>query len=312
MTPRYVLVGLAAELSLRPLARALELRGAAVRVVDLAIEAADASVVPAGDGPLVLVSSQHLALTGEAYNSHVGLSTAYVAPQVLRARLGAELLVYVPHDLAEPVLASEVELLRTVDLYAAPDADRWWARAHAPTVVTGWVGSAWWDEEVLAAAPLARGVLFLTQVQWLMHQGGAPFVLRTLERTLASGLAVKLPVWPGLGSLSAALEAHGVTVLDPRLPAAGIARVTPLVVANAPSSVLAEASEAGHRPVCVLPAEGGPEFAGQLGALDVVVCSDAEFPRAVTEAGLVRPPGARFDVDAFVGAVEHQLRERGW
>lgn len=305
---RYVLVGLAAELSLRPLAAALSEHGAAVSIVDLADTQADASVVPGGTGPIVLVTSQHLAMTGDVYDAHTGLSSHYVSPQVLRQRLGADLMVYVPHDLSEPVLPSEVELLRTMDLYAATDSDAWWAAAHVPTVVVGWVGTAWWDEVALARAPLGNGVLFVTQVQWLEMMGGAPFLLDALAQTLASGVAVKLPVWPGMGPLAAALQSAGVRLVDPTLPAAGIARRTPLVVTSGPSSVLGEAAQAGHRPLCVLPLGGDREFAAQLGTFDVAVCSDRDFGDAVTTAGVVRPPGPRFDLRRFETAVEEALR----
>lgn len=308
MNPRYVLVGLAAELSLRPLAAALRERGLPVSVVDLAESPLDASSIPVGDGPVVLVSSQHLAMTGAVYDAYYRLSSHYAAPQTLRRRLGADLLVYVPHDLAEPVLPTEVELLRTLDLYAAPDADAWWASAHVPTVVTGWVGTAWWDERAMAEAPLSRGVLFLTQLAWLEWKGGVPFVLKTLANTLASGIAVKLPVWPGLGPLADALASEGVPLVDPQLPAAGIARSTPLIVTNGSSSVLAEAAQAGHRPVCVMPPGAELDFAGKFGMLDVAMCRDGEFSVVAGTAGVVRPPGPRFDVDGFVRAVTDALR----
>jgi len=308
MSPRYVLVGLGAELSLRPLAAALGRRGAPVSVVDLAESPADASVIPAGDGPLVLVTSQHLAMTGPVYDAHTHLSSHYASPQVLRRRLGADLLVYVPHDLSESVLPGEVELLRTVDLYVAPDDDAWWAAAHVPTVVAGWVGTAWWDEAAIAEAPLSRGVLFVTQVQWLEMMGGGPYLLNALAQTLASGVAAKLPVWPGLEPLAEALADAGVPLIDPHLPAAAIARNTPLVVTNGPSSVLAEAAQAGHRPVCVLPVDADRDFAGQFGALDVALCRDSEFGEVRRTAGVVRPAGPRFDLTVFVDAVEDALR----
>ncbi|WP_187365169.1 hypothetical protein [Cellulosimicrobium cellulans] len=307
MSPRFVLVGLGAELSLRPLGRRLADLGHRTVVVDLADRAADASVVPPGDGPLVLVSSQHLAMSGGVYDEFTGLTSHYVAPQVLRDRLGADLLVYVPHDLSEPVLDSEVDLLQTVDLYAAADRDAWWASAHVPTVVVGWAGTAGPDSTDWSSAPVDQGVLFLTQVRWLMEQGGPDFVRRTLARTLASGLAVKLPVWPGIESLADALREDGVPLLDPLLPAALVARHTPLVVTNGPSSVLAEASDAGHRPLVVLPPEGDRTFAGQLDSVDVVVCRDEDFPVAAAQAGRVRPAAAPFDVEAFLSAVSDAL-----
>lgn len=107
-----------------------------------------------------------------------------------------------------------------------------------------------------------------------------------------------------------ALRAAGVDVIDPRLPAAAIVRRTPLVVTNASSSVLAEAAEGGHRPMCVLTPEAAQEFAGDLGCLDVVVCGDADFSSAVHTAGVVREPSAPFDVLRFVDAVEGMLAER--
>ncbi|WP_448061650.1 hypothetical protein [Cellulomonas hominis] len=307
MIPRFVLVGLGAELSLRPLAARLTDLGYPNAVVDLAERAADRSVVPAGDGPVVLVSSQHLAMSGAVYDAFTGLSSHYAAPQTLRQRVGADLLVYVPHDLSEPVLPSEVDLLQTVDLYAAPDADSWWARAYVPTVVVGWVGTAWTRGTAWDTLPLHHGVLFLTQVRWLMEQGGADFVRSALAHTLATGLSVKLPVWPGIEPLAEALVEDGVPLLDRRLPAAVVARNTPLVVTNGPSSVLAEASEAGHRPVMVLPREGDRTFAGQYGSIDMVICRDEEFTTAAAAAGVVRPAHPPFDIDAFLAAVTTAL-----
>lgn len=310
MMPRFVLVGLAAEFSLRPLGAALSARGLPVSMVDLADAPADAAVVPPGEGPVVLVSSQHLAMTGAVYDAHSGTTSHYAAAQVLKSRLAADLLVYVPHDLVEPILPSEVGLLGTYDLYAAPDVDCWWASAHVKTVVTGWVGSAWSDDAALACAPLSRGVFFLTQVRWLMEQGGASFVLSAFANTLDSGIAVKLPVWPGLEPFVEALRAGRTPIVDPQLSAAGIARRTPLVVTNGPSSVLAEAITVGHRPVCVLPPEGDRVFAGQLGSLDVAVCRDADFAATVPNAGVVRRPSPSFDVDALLAAIDETLGER--
>ncbi|CAN5130218.1 hypothetical protein BH11ACT1_BH11ACT1_23000 [soil metagenome] len=310
MSLRFALVGLAAELSLRPLAAALRTRGYPVALIDLADLPADDDSMPPGDGPLVLVTSQHLAMTGAVYDAYTDISSHYAAPQTLRRRLSADLLVFVPHDLSEPVLPGEVDLLQTLDLYAAPDADSWWARAHVPTIVTGWVGSAWSDEAALSSAPLSRGVLFLTQVRWLMHQGGAEFVRSALATTLASGIAVKLPVWPEIAPLEAALRADGVPLIDPLLSATSIAYRTPLVVCNGPSSVLAEAAAAGHRPVCVLPPEGDIVFAGQLGALDVAICRDEDFGAAARRAGLVHEPEPRFDLDGFIAAIHDALAGR--
>lgn len=309
MTARFLLVGLAAEMSLHPLAAALRARGLPVSAVDLADRAVDGTVVPPGDGPLVLVTSQHLGMTGAVYDAHVGLATHYVSPQVLRHQVGADLLVYVPHDLAEPILPSEVPLLSGLDLFAAPDDDCWWARAHVPTVVTGWVGTAArLDASADVVAAAHRGVLFLTQLMWLMQQGGAPFVLSRWERTLATGVAVKLPLWPGTATLSDALVGAGVAVLDPRLSASGLIRHAPLVLTNGPSSVLAEAAYAGHRPVCVLPEDGDREFAGQLAGLDLVLCRDADVESAMGSAGVVRAPSPDFDVDLFLSAVDARLR----
>lgn len=305
-----MLTGLASELSLRPLGAALERRGYAVRVVDLADEAVSSSVVPDGEGPIVLVTSQHLAMTSEAYRAYVGFDSYYESPQELRRRLDADLVVYVPHDLKDPVLPTEVALLQTIDLYAAADDDEWWAAAHVPTVVVGWVGTA--HLHPIAEPPhLENGVLFLTFVQWLMAQGGGPYVARTLANTLDLGLAVKLPVWPGLDSIVDTLTDRGVNVLDPSLSATLIAHHTPLVVTNGPSSVLAEAAIAGHRPLCVLSTDGAAEFRGMLDDLDVAVCSDEEVATARGTAGRIRPPQRPFDLDRFLTAVTDALGARG-
>jgi hypothetical protein len=305
--PRFLLVGYGAELSLRPLAEALRARGSAVRVADLASEA---PVPPEGDGPIVLVSSQHLAMTGDVYDGYVGRPSHYVSPFGLRERLGAELLVYVPHDLAEPVLSWEVPMLAGLDLYVAPDDSSWWAQAHVRTLVAGWVGFADHRPERLDGAPIGDGVLFLTATRWIMERGGAPWLLAALAQTLGSGLAVKLPVWPGMEPLREALAGHGVPLVEPELSTPDVIRATPLVVTNAPSSILAEASLAGHVPMCVMPWEGRSVFGGQLGAVDVVVCGDAEFAVERSRAGRVAPDGAGFDIDAFLGTVATLLHER--
>jgi hypothetical protein len=306
-TPRFLLTGLAAELSLRPLERALRERGLPVALVDLADAPISREAAPAGDGPLVLVSSQHTLMTGAVYDEYCGLRSHYAAPQVLRRELRPDLMVYVPHDLTEPVLPSEIPLLRLFDLYAAPDADAWWARAHVPTVVCGWVGTAGPDDPRLAQAPLDNGVLFISSVRWLGQLGGGEFVLRALERTLASGIAVKLPVWPGLEPMRDALAGAGVPLVAPELATSKVVRQTPLVATNAPSSVLAEATLAGHRPICVLHPDGDAQFRGELGDVDVIACRDDEFPARVGGAGRVREPGPVFDLDALLAAIEERL-----
>lgn len=310
MTTRFVLVGLASELSLRPLAAALSTAGYPTRVIDLAEEPANRDSLPAGSGPLVLVTSQHLAMDAQSYSAYVGFDSHYAAPQELRHRLGADLVVYVPHDLKDPVLPTEIDLLQTVDLYAAASADEWWANAHVPTVNVGWVGTASDADVDLSGVDLSSGVLFLTFVQWLMSQGGGPYVLATLEHTLASGIAVKLPVWPGLESLSECLVNHGVPVIDAQISATAISRHAPLVVTNGPSSVLAEAALAGHRPICVLSPDAQIEFRGALDDLDVVRCGDAEFDAVRPQAGRVHAPAAPFDLAAFLEAVHTMLEAR--
>ncbi len=306
-SPRFLLTGLAAELSLRPLERALRERGLPVALVDQADAPVTAASAPPGDGPLVLISSQHTLMTGAVYDEYCGIESHYVSPQVLRRELAPDLLVYVPHDLTEPVLPAEIPLLRLFDLYAAPDADAWWASAHVPTVVCGWVGTAGPEDPRLAQAPLDRGVLFISSVRWLGQLGGGAFVLRALECTLASGIAVKLPVWPGLEPMSEQLERTGVPLLPPDLPTSAVVRHTPLVATNAPSSVLAEAALAGHRPICVLHPDGDAQFRGELGDVDVIACRDEDFPNRVGEAGRVRAPGPAFDLDTLLAAIEARL-----
>jgi hypothetical protein len=154
-------------------------------------------------------------------------------------------------------------------------------------------------------------VLLLSQVLLLVHQGGAEFVLRAYERVLAHGVAVKLPAWPGLDSFAEGLARRGVPLLDPAVACSELISQVPLVISNGASSVLAEAALAGHRPVCVLdPDVDGPHNRG-LSWIDLVVCTDDEFPVAVKAAGWVREPGPSFDVDRFLLAINERLAGTG-
>lgn len=311
MTPRFVLTGFASELSLRPLEPLLRARGLPVRLVDLAEEPLTREAVPPGDGPVVLISSQHTSMSGSAYDHHFGFHAEhYAAPQALRDRIAADLLVYVPHDLLEPVLPQEVALLSVFDLFAAPDADWWWAAAHVATVDVGWIGHAVAPSAAPEDLPLEHGVLFITADNWVHAQGGGDFLLRSLAQTLASGIAVKLARWPGVEQLAGPLERAGVHVVDPATPASALIAAAPLVVCNAPSSVLAEASIVGHRPMCVMEPEVAAMFGGQLDAVDVLVCRDEAFTARVPEAGrrAVHPP--RFDVDRLLHAIDDALEQR--
>jgi hypothetical protein len=204
-------------------------------------------------------------------------------------------------------LQEEVGSLLTLDLYAAATADEWWASAHVRTVNVGWVGTASWDDELLASAPLSRGVLFLTQVDWLMSMGGGPFVVEAFDAVLQSGLAVKLPNASGYESIYQSLGALGVSVIDPTLPAAGVIHHTPLVVATGPSSVLAEASLAGHRPVCVLPPRSPAFFSRNLRGLDIILTDDPSFMNTREAGGRIREAAPRFDLDRFLSAVNETL-----
>jgi hypothetical protein len=181
---RFLLVGLGSELSLRPLAAELRARGLPVGLIDLAVTSPSRDNVPDGDGPLVLVTSQHLAMTGGVYDHHMGLKSHYIGPFAIKTRLSADRLVFVPHDLAEPVLPEEVPLLSLLDLYAAPDDTSWWARAHVRTVVTGWVGTASPDDPSLPTAVSEYGVFLPSQVRLMMLNGGSDFFLRAYERVL--------------------------------------------------------------------------------------------------------------------------------
>lgn len=310
MPPRFLLTGFATELSLRPLDRALRERGMTTSIVDLASTPVDAARLPPGDGPLVLITSQHTFMTGDVLDEYVGAHTHYVSPQALRGIVGADLMVYVPHDLAQPVLAVEMPLLRMFDLYAAPDEDAWWARAHVPTIVCGWVGTAGPEDPKLATAPVDAGVLFAATPRFLLQQGGGPYLRRSLQNTLAGGVAVKLPVWPGFDAIRDDLAAAGVPLIDPELATSAILARTPLVVANGPSSVLSEAAHAGHRPICVLAPDGDEAFRGEFGTVDLVACRDEDFAASVAAAGRVRPPAPPFDVDALLGAIDARLADR--
>jgi hypothetical protein len=305
--PRYLLVGAASEFSLRPLADELRLRGAPVRLVDLAEEPVGPSSAPPGDGPLVLVTSQHLAMTGQVYDAYSRITTHVASPQALKLAVGADLMVYVPHDLAEPVLAWETPLLALFDLFVAPDHSSWWASAHVPTVVGGWVGSTGAERVSPPKEVLDRGILFISSVNWLMSRGGGPFLVESLQRTLEHGLAVKLPLWPGIESLSEALTATGARVVDPQLSASALIQHAPLVVTTAAGSIVAEASLAGHRPVCVLPPGAQAQFGAQLAAFDVLTCRDDEFPELVGRAGRIRSGTGSFDTDLFVDSVRESL-----
>jgi hypothetical protein len=301
------MVGAASELSLRPLAAALRARGLPVAVIDLAQEAATPSAAPPGDGPLVLVTSQHLAMTGDVYDTYSSISTHVVSPQALKVELGADLLVYVPHDLVDPVLTWEVPLLSVLDLFIAPDDSSWWASAHVPTVVAGWVGAAGPAAVELAPQVRERGILFVTNVRWILAKGGGEWLVESLRTTLDHGLAVKLPDWPGLEELDQALRQAGACMVDPRTPASPLIAAAPLVVSTSTSSVIAEAVLAGHRPVCVLPEDADEALTADLPLFDVMVCRDEDFPAAVAQAGVVRPGAATFDVDVFLDAVQTRL-----
>lgn len=305
-----MLVGAASEFSLRPLASALRARGLPVSAVDLAAAPADASAVPPGDGPLVLVTSQHLAMTGAVYDAYSDISTHVASPQALAAALGADLLVYVPHDLADPVLPWEVSVLPVLDLYVAPDAAQWWAAAHVPTVVAGWVGAIETEAPDLPTEVSEHGILFITSVRWLLKNLGGDGLVASMRNTLAHGFAVKLPEWPGVEELDAALRAAGACVLDPGTPASALIARAPLVATTSTSSLVAEAVLAGHRPVCVLPPGADAALTADLPLYDVVVCGDEDFPVAARTAGVVRENAAAFDLDVFLGAVHEQLEVR--
>jgi hypothetical protein len=310
MTSRFLLTGFATELSLRPLERALRERGLPTALVDLATTPVDSDSLPPGEGPLVLITSQHSFMTGDVLDDYVGARTHYLSPQALRERIRADLMVYVPHDLAQPVLPPEIPLLRLFDLYAAPDHDAWWARAHVPTLVCGWVGTAGPEDPKLADAPLDAGVLFAATPRLLLQAGGGPFLRQAFGRTLATGVAVKLPLWPAFDAIRDDLARAGIPLVDPELATSAILSRTPLVVTNGPSSVLAEAAMAGHRPVCVLHPEHVDAFLGELGTVDVVACHDDDFESAAASAGRVRPAAAPFDVDALLAAIDSRLADR--
>jgi hypothetical protein len=306
-SPRFLLLGAASEFSLRPLAAALAARGLPVVAVDLAQEPVTASSAPPGDGPLVVVTSQHLAMTGDVYDAYSGISTHVLSPQALKRVVGAELLVYVPHDLADPVLPWEVPFLPLLDLYVAPDESSWWARAHVPTVVAGWVGAADRGSIEPSQQVRERGILFVTSVRWIEANGGGARLVDGLRATLGHGLAVKLPDWPGMEGLDRSLREAGATVLDPRTPASALIAAAPLVVTTSTSSIIAEAVLGGHRPVCVLPDGADEALSADLPLFDVLVCRDEEFPAAVSGAGRVRGDAATFDLDVFLGAVRARL-----
>jgi hypothetical protein len=304
---RFLLVGAAGELSLRPLADELRRRELPVTLVDLAEEPVGPENVPPGDGPLVLVTSQHLAMTGRVYDTYCAITTHVLSPQALKVSLGADLLVFVPHDLADAVLEWEVPYLSLLDLFVAPDDSWWWVAEHAPVVVAGWVGSVGADHVQVPPSVSERGILFVSAVNWIKSQGGGPFLVEALRNTLAAGLPVKLPDWPGTEDLEKSLREAGAEVLDARLAASALIRQAPVVVTTASGSIVAEASLAGHRPICVLPPGGDAVFGKDLAPYDVEVCEDADFPKAVERGGVVRPGTGPFDTDAFLAAVAESL-----
>jgi hypothetical protein len=306
-TPRYLLVGAASELSLRSLADELRRRDVPVALVDLAQEPVVPSNLPPGDGPLVLVTSQHLAMTGQVYDSYSAITTHVRSPQALRMAVGADLLVFVPHDLADPVLDWEVPFLPLLDLFVAPDDSWWWVAEHVPVVVAGWVGSVGAERVAVPASVVERGILFVSAVNWIKSCGGGRFLVDSLRSTLACGLPVKLPDWPGTEELEKSLRDAGAEVLDARLPASALIRSAPVVVTTASGSIVAEASLAGHRPICVLPPGGEAVFGKDLALYDVVVCSDDDITRAVPRAGVVRPGFGPFDLDLFLTAISEKL-----
>lgn len=308
--PRFLMVGVASELSLRPLAAELQRRGLAVSVVDMAVEPVGPASVPEGDGPLVLVTSQHVGLAGQVYDSYYDIDTHVLTPQSLKVAVGADLLVYVPHDLADPVLTSEIPFLQLLDLYVAPDEATWWAATHVPTVVAGWAATAGTGGIAVPDEVRDRGILFVSAIKWLLSEGGGPFLVESLRRTLAHGMAVKLPHWPGVEGLESALRDAGAVVLDARTPASALIAKAPLVVSTAAGSIIAEASLAGHRPVCVLPPGGEHLFGGELAEFDAIVCRDEEFAEVLPRAGRVRPGRGAFDIELFLSAVDDQLEAR--
>lgn len=307
---RFLLTGFASEFSLRPLAAELVRLGHQAHAIDLADGPLTANSAPPGDGPLVLITSQHSLVTAHAFREHHRLAAPhYATPGQLRADVGASLLVYVPHDLLDPVLGSEVERLSVFDLFAAPDGDHWWARAHVPVVEAGWVGSLAASDTAPADVPLDRGVLFITDDGVVDARGGGDYLLRTYEQTLATGIAVKFAVWPTTEALSAPLARAGVPLVSPSLPAATVIEHAPLVASNGASSVLCEAALIGHRPIGIAHPDDRASLAAALRPINAIVCSDDEFSRHASQR---RSPGAgirRFDTAALLASIEHRLAQ---
>jgi hypothetical protein len=171
MRPRFLLCGYATEFVLEPMVAVLQSRGYEASALDFDTHSLGPDVMPPGTGPLVIISSQHALLTASAYDAVLRKETGYEPPQLLRERLGAELLVYVPHDLLEPVVPQEVALLQVFDLFAAPDDRFWWAAAHVRTVEVGWARHI---RPYPPVPPVPDGILFIAGEDWFAERGGVP------------------------------------------------------------------------------------------------------------------------------------------
>lgn len=244
--PIFVLLGFASEYSLSAIARMLREIGEIVVEVDFSVS----GVPDMGDAAVVLITSQHPALTAWIFKYNYGVEPVYCrysSPMECLTRLNVCCSVFVPHDLEQPILAYEIGYMSFFDIYCSPYESNPGLAMVCQPLYTGWAKHVNIEPGgfVHQQAASSVGVFFVNQLIDLVHRGGVPYLLSEYALAVDRGIPFKLPSWPGVADIEKRLSQAGVKVIPSDTLSTHVIAHSSQIFSNARGSVLAEAAYLG-------------------------------------------------------------------
>lgn len=266
--------GMGSEYVLSPLATLMEQEGHHVVEVDVSRELDPWSKILRTAESVIFVTSAHLTMNESSYLAQYHAERSIPSPLTILDRIKPRRSIYVPHDLAEPILDGELPWLRYFDAFLAPRPGLDYLRAYCPVVECGWV------RKNSSIAPIPQAKAGELKVAWAFsefgyHQRlGVAETVRRWQEVLNRRPTTKFPQWPGTEELERAFQHCGAKMLPSQGSVDNLIRDHHVVITNGLSSVTLEAHLAGRMVINVIdgshPAADHQRLFGALPGLRIV------------------------------------------
>ncbi len=199
---------------------------------------------------LVLITSAHFALDNRSFNEIYDTGKFYLSPLELISVLTPNTSVFVPHDLATPLVDIEPLLMDQFDLYLAPTSAHRYDVGRCNCHVTGWIR---YTREFPRDSYNTLNALWLfSDFGYHQHRFGVKKTFRKMEPVVRQGVAVKFPAWTGTRQYEDYFASKGVEIFPSETDTMELIHKHRVIVTNSESSVVAESYYYGKPTVNII------------------------------------------------------------